>query len=133
MISGSFGDNGELFFEIQLVDKSGSEFPIEAILDTGFTNGWLAIDTQDLDALGWSLIAAQVEMTTASGNARFDLYEGIIIIDDTRITIPVHVGDNISDTLLGSLWLDIMELIVNKPKNILTLEMCEASEDINSI
>jgi predicted aspartyl protease len=54
MISGSFGDNGELFFEIRLVDKSGLEFSIEAILDTGFTNGWLAIDTQDLDTLGWS-------------------------------------------------------------------------------
>jgi predicted aspartyl protease len=65
MIFGSFGDNGELFFEIQLVGKSGAEFSIEAILDTGFTNGWLAIATQDLDALGWSLIAAQVEMTTA--------------------------------------------------------------------
>jgi predicted aspartyl protease len=88
-----------------------------------------ANDTQDLDALGWSLIAAQVEMATASGNARFDLYEGVIIIDDTRITIPVHVGNDIPDTLLGSLWLDIMELIVNKPKDILTLEMCEIKVD----
>jgi predicted aspartyl protease len=133
MISGSFGDNGELFFEIRLVGKSDLELPIEAILDTGFTNGWLAIDTQDLDTLGWPLMAAQVEMTTANGNARFDLYEGIIIIDDTRITIPVHVGDDIPDILLGSLCLDIMELIVNKPKDILTLEMCEISDDINSI
>jgi uncharacterized DUF497 family protein len=33
--------------------------------------------------------------------------------------------DNIPDTLLGSLWLDIMELIVNKPKDILTLKVCE--------
>jgi predicted aspartyl protease len=129
MISGSFGDSGELFFEIRLVGKSAVEFSIEAILDTGFTNGWLAINTQDLDALGWSLIAAQVEMATASGNARFDLYEGVIIIDDTRITIPVHVGNDIPDTLLGSLWLDIMELIVNKPKDILTLEMCEIKVD----
>ena len=28
MISGSFGDNGELFFEIQLVAASGMEFSI---------------------------------------------------------------------------------------------------------
>jgi predicted aspartyl protease len=86
-----------------------------------------------LDTLGWSLIAAQVEMTTANGNARFDLYEGVIIIDDTRITIPVHVGDNIPDPLLGSLWLDMMELIVNKSKDVLTLEMCEISDDIDNI
>ena len=123
MIAGSFGDNGELFFEIQLVAASGIEFSIEALLDTGFTNGWLAINTQDLDALGWSLLAAQVEMNTARGIDQFDLYEGIIIIDDTRVTIPVHVGDNIPDTIIGSLWLDLMELIVNKPRGILTLEM----------
>lgn len=52
MISGTFGNNGELFFEIQLVSVSGVAFEIEALLDTGFTNGWLAINTQDLDALG---------------------------------------------------------------------------------
>jgi predicted aspartyl protease len=123
MISGSFGDNGELFFEILLVDRSGLELEIEALLDTGFTNGWLAINTQDVEALGWLLIAAQIEMTTARGNVPFDLYEGIIIIDDVRMTIPVHVGDDIPDTLLGSLWLDLMELRVNKPQKILTLEM----------
>jgi predicted aspartyl protease len=44
---GSFGDNGELFFEIQLVAVSGEEFSVEALFDTGFTDGWLAINTQD--------------------------------------------------------------------------------------
>ncbi|MGF1674044.1 MAG: hypothetical protein ACFCUV_10225 [Rivularia sp. (in: cyanobacteria)] len=55
------GDNGELFFEIQLVAFEGSEFSVEALFDTGFTDGWLAINTQDLEALQWSLLAAQVE------------------------------------------------------------------------
>ena len=61
MIEGSFGDNGELFFEIQLIALSGEEFSVEALFDTGFTDGWLAINTQDLSALEWSLLAAQVE------------------------------------------------------------------------
>jgi predicted aspartyl protease len=52
----SFGDNGELYFEIQLVAVSGEEFFVEALFDTGFTDGWLAINTQDLEALGWSLL-----------------------------------------------------------------------------
>jgi predicted aspartyl protease len=125
MIAGSFGDNGELFFEIQLVAAERVEFSIEAILDTGFTNGWLAINIQDLDALGWPLIAAQVEMATARGSAQFDIYEGVIIIDECEVTIPVHVGTDIPDTIIGSLWLELMELIVNKSKGILTLEMCE--------
>jgi predicted aspartyl protease len=120
---GSFGDNGELYFEIQLVAVSGEEFSIEALFDTGFTDGWLAINTQDLEALGWSLLASQVEMTTARGDARFNIYEGKVIIDGIEIIIPVHVGDDIPDTIMGSLWLDIMQLVVNKQRGILTLEM----------
>jgi predicted aspartyl protease len=122
---GSFGDNGELYFEIQLVALSGEEFSIEALFDTGFTDGWLAINTQDLEALGWSLLASQVEMTTARGDARFNIHEGKVIIDGIEVIIPVHVGDDIPHTIMGSLWLDIMELVVNKPRGILTLEMIE--------
>jgi predicted aspartyl protease len=120
---GSFGDNGELYFEIQLVAVSGEEFFVETLFDTGFTDGWLAINTQDLEALGWSLLASQVEMTTARGDARFNIHEGKVIIDGIEVIIPVHVGDDIPDTIMGSLWLDIMELVVNKPRGILTLEM----------
>jgi predicted aspartyl protease len=122
---GSFGDNGELYFEIQLVAVSGEEFSIEALFDTGFTDGWLAINTQDLEALGWTLLTAQVEMTTARGDARFNIHEGKVIIDGIEVIIPVHVGDDIPDTIMGSLWLDIMQLVVNKPRGILTLEMVE--------
>lgn len=122
---GSFGDNGELYFEIQLVAVSGEEFLVSALFDTGFTDGWLAINTQDLEALGWSLLTAQVEMITAQGNAQFNIYEGKVIIDGIEVIIPVHVGDDIPDTIMGSLWLDIMQLVVNKPRGILTLNMIE--------
>lgn len=123
MIAGSFGNNGELLFEIQLVANNDERFSVEALLDTGFTDGWLAINTQDLEVLAWSLMAAQIEMQTARGNALFDIYEGTVIIDGTEVTIPIHVGDDLPDTILGALWLDIMQLIVNKPKGILTLEI----------
>lgn len=119
---GSFGDNGELFFEIQLVAVSGEEFSVEALFDTGFTDGWLAINTQDLEAVGWSLLAAQIEVMTARGNARVNIHEGKVIIDGTEVTIPVHVGNEIPETIMGALWLDVMQLVVNKPKGILTLE-----------
>jgi predicted aspartyl protease len=122
---GSFGDNGELFFEIQLVAASNEEFSVEALLDTGFSDGWLAINTQDLEALEWLLLSAQVEMMTARGNARLDIYEGKVIIDGIEVIIPVHVGDDIPDTIMGVLWLDIMQLVVNKPRGILTLEMVD--------
>ncbi|MDJ0618455.1 MAG: hypothetical protein QNJ63_17215 [Calothrix sp. MO_192.B10] len=80
---GSFGDNGELFFEIQLVAAGGEEFSIEALFDTGFTDGWLAINTQDLEALEWPIVAAQIEMQTARGEARFNIHEGKVIINET--------------------------------------------------
>jgi predicted aspartyl protease len=120
---GAFGDNGELLFEIQVVAANGEVFSVEALFDTGFTDGWLAVNTQDLQALNWVLIAAQISMRTARGEGQFNLYEGKVIIDGTEIIIPIHVGDDIPDTLMGSLWLNIMQLVVNKPRGILTLEM----------
>ena len=52
MIQGEFNSQGELFFEIGLMSADGEIVPVMALLDTGFT-GWLAIDSQDADSLGW--------------------------------------------------------------------------------
>ncbi|NES92254.1 MAG: aspartyl protease, partial [Okeania sp. SIO2B9] len=32
------------------------------MLDTGFTTGWLAINSQDLEALQWPLVAPDIEI-----------------------------------------------------------------------
>jgi predicted aspartyl protease len=45
MISGNFGDEDELFFEIELIAANSL-----ALFDTGFS-WWLAINNQDLEAL----------------------------------------------------------------------------------
>lgn len=47
MIEGRFGENKELFFEVIFVGANGEQFSTEALLDTGFTDGWLAINSQD--------------------------------------------------------------------------------------
>lgn len=52
MISGSFGDEDELFFEIELIAADSLQIPVEALFDTGFS-WWLAINNQDLEALDW--------------------------------------------------------------------------------
>jgi predicted aspartyl protease len=123
MIVGRFGDNGELFFELELVAVNGESFPVEGLLDTGFTTGWLAINSQDLDALEWPLLASQIEMRTAQGDDFFDLYKGTVILDGQAFTVPIHVGDELDEILIGSLWLEVMELVANKPRVILTLEI----------
>lgn len=76
MINGRFGEIGELFFEIDLVAADGEMFPIEVLLDTGFTTGWLALDTQDCLSLGWVMIESERLMQTARGEEYFDIYEG---------------------------------------------------------
>jgi predicted aspartyl protease len=128
MIAGRFGENGELFFEIEFLTVDGERFSTEALLDTGFTTGWLAINSQDLEALQWSLIASQIQMQTARGGEYFDLYEGKVFLDGREFLIPVHVGDEIPDFLLGTQWLEIVEIVVNKPKGVLTLEIVEPED-----
>ena len=51
MIPGNFGEIGELIFEIDLIADDRERLPIEVLLDTGFTTGWLALDTQDVQSL----------------------------------------------------------------------------------
>ncbi|NES69563.1 MAG: aspartyl protease [Okeania sp. SIO2D1] len=121
MMLGKFGDNGELFFEIELVAVTGEKFLVDALLDTGFTTGWLAINSQDLESLQWPLVAPDIEMKTARGNEFFNIHQGLIIIDGEQMTIPVHVGEEIPEFLIGSQWLEIMELTVNKSEDILKL------------
>lgn len=125
MISGRFGEYGELFFEIELMASNGEIFPVEVLLDTGFTTGYLAINSQDLESLDWPLITPQVEMQTARGDDYFDIYQGTVIIDSQEFIVSVHVGDELSEILIGSQWLDRMELVVNKPRGILTLEIIQ--------
>ncbi|MBC6471491.1 MAG: aspartyl protease [Hormoscilla sp. GM102CHS1] len=125
MIDGKFGDNGELIFELELLDSAGERFTVEGLWDTGFTTGWLAIDSQDVEVLGWSKLASQVEMISVQGTKYFDIYAGRIIIDSYELTIAVHVGENIPEILLGRKFLQMMELVVNEPKGILTLSIVQ--------
>ncbi|MBD2771333.1 aspartyl protease [Iningainema tapete] len=121
MISGFFGDIGELFFQIDLITADGEIFSIDALLDTGFTTGWLAINIQDLDGLGWSFIDLNRTMRTAQGEETFALYEGKVMLDGVEYTIPVHVGREIPETLLGLQWLTTMRSVVDSPLGVLTL------------
>ncbi len=119
MISGFFGDEDELLFAIELLAADGLEIPIDAMFDTGFS-GWLAINEQDVDALGWIYVDQQT-MRTAQGDSRFDIFLGKVRIDGTEFDIPVHVGQNLSEILLGRQWLKTRRLIVDMQSSVLTL------------
>lgn len=118
-ISGFFGDEDALFFEIELVASDGLELPVDAMFDTGFTY-WLAMDNQDLDALDWVFLRQQT-MQTARGDFDFNIYAGKIKLGGQEYDIPVHVGDGLSEVLLGRQWLTTRKLLVDVPSHLLTL------------
>ncbi|MDY7007311.1 MAG: aspartyl protease [Cyanobacteriota bacterium] len=120
MIQGYFGNKGELFFEIELIAADDSIIIVDALLDTGFT-GWLAVDTQDVESLGW-YFQEQEERRTALGVATFNLYQGAVCFDGEKMNIPVVVGDGIPEILIGLPWLEDRRLVVDKKAGILTLE-----------
>ena len=118
-ISGFFGDEDGLFFEIELLAADGLELPVDAMFDTGFS-GWLAINEQDLDALGWVYLDQQT-MRTAQGDSRFDIFLGKMRIDGNEFDVPVHVGQGLSEVLLGRQWLKTRRLVVDMLLSVLTL------------
>ncbi|WP_313954563.1 aspartyl protease [Nostoc sp. FACHB-87] len=119
MISGHFGDEDELFFEIDLIAADGLEIPVDALFDTGFS-WWLAINNQDLEALNWVYLEQQT-MLTAQGEAEFEIYLGKVRIDQEYLDIPVHVGQGLTEILLGRQWLKNRKLVVDMPSQVLTL------------
>ncbi|WP_042891910.1 aspartyl protease [Anaplasma marginale] len=125
MTAGRFGKNCELWFDIELIAANGEQFSVEVLFDTGFTAGFLAMNYQDIDPLQWTATKSIVELQTARGKDNFNIYQGKVIIDRTEFVLPVHVGSEISEILMGSQWLEIMELVVNKSKKLLTLTTVE--------
>ncbi|MFM7370790.1 MAG: aspartyl protease [Sphaerospermopsis kisseleviana] len=99
--------------------NGGLNLPVDALLDTGFT-GFIAINKQDLDALNWQFISEQ-RMRTAQGIKVFDIYSGKVILDNQEYEIPVYAGDQLTEILLGSRWLEFLPLMVNFPAGVLTL------------
>ncbi|MGB6301024.1 MAG: aspartyl protease [Rivularia sp. (in: cyanobacteria)] len=119
MMNGFFGDEDALLFEINLITSDGLELPVDAMLDTGFSD-FLAINDQDIDALGWEHLREQI-MRTARGDVKFNIYIGKVIFDGQETDIPVHVGKGLTEVLLGRQWLTSRRLVVDINKNELTL------------
>lgn len=119
MIQGSFGERGELYFEIDLIAADSSLIRVNALLDTGFTD-WLAMNIQDIESLGWSFVE-QREMRTAQGEVIFNRYEGTVILDSQEFAIPVVGGEEITEILLGLPWLETRRLVVDRKARLLTL------------
>ncbi len=60
-------------------------------------------------------------MLTARGYAEFDVYMGKVRIDGQEFDIPVHIGEGITEILMGRQWLKNWRLVVDMSSDILTL------------
>jgi predicted aspartyl protease len=120
MIQGRFGDRGQIYFEIDLMNNNGLILPVEVMLDTGFTE-LLAMNRQDAESLDW-LFLRQNKLRTAQGEAFFDIYLGKVLIDKKEFEIPVFVGEEIQEVLLGSQWLKRFILVANFQEQRVTLD-----------
>jgi predicted aspartyl protease len=118
-MNGYFSNKGELFFDIDLIATDGLVITIDAMLDTGFTD-WLAMDIQDIKSFGWPFIKEQKKQT-AGGEAKFELYAGIVLLDGIHKTIQVIGGEEITHVLMGLQWLETRRLVVDKKMSLLTL------------
>ncbi|MBW4506634.1 MAG: aspartyl protease [Scytonematopsis contorta HA4267-MV1] len=119
MIHGTFGDKGELFFELDLIAGDGLNLPVDGMFDTGFT-GFMAMNKQDLDGLDWSFVQKQ-KLRTAQGEKTFFIYSGKISLSGQIYEIPVFAGNDLTEVLLGSEWLKILPLVANFQEGVLTL------------
>lgn len=109
MIQGMFGNEGQIYFDIDLISDDGLIIPVEALLDTGFTE-FLAMNRQDAISLNWRFLR-QNKLKTAQGEAFFDIFLGQVIIDEQEFKISVFAGDEIQEILLGSQLLKQFTLI----------------------
>lgn len=120
MIQGQFGEDDELFFEIELIAGDGLEIATEAMLDTGFS-GWLAIDNQDIVGFDWVYVRREAMRMAQGGDSTFNLYIGKVRIDGQEFDIPVHTGDGVPEILIGRKWLRNRQLLVDIESGVLTL------------
>lgn len=121
MIEGRFGENGQIYFEIDLIGGDHFSFPVETMLDTGFTE-FLAMNKQDIESPDWTFLG-QDKLKTAQGESDFDVYSGRVIIDGQECEVPVFAGDEIQELLLGSRWLKLCILAANYRENKVNLEL----------
>jgi predicted aspartyl protease len=120
MKKGHFNQKGELFFQMDLMAVDNSMMTVDAMLDTGFTD-WLAMNIQDLESLEWPFLMKQKKQT-AAGFVKFTLYAGTVLFDEQEITIPVIGGHEFTHVLMGLQWLNHRRLIVDRKRDLLTLE-----------
>ena len=119
MIRGWFDDEGQLRFEIELVNANGLSLPVDGLLDTGSTE-WLVLNYQDAQSLDWSFVGRRT-VQTVQGETTLNVYAGKLVLDGQEFNIPAIASEVLEDYLLGVSWLRTRRLVADMRAEILTL------------
>ena len=109
MIVGVVNAEFEPIIPLSIRRSDGKIFTEDAILDTGF-NGWLSLPP-DLIAesnLGWKRRGRAI--LGDGSECIFDVYEAVVVWDDTLLTIPVDEAD--AEPLVGMSLMEGYQLTI---------------------
>ncbi len=98
MTQGRVNESYEATVKLNLLDTTGGDWEIEAIIDTGY-NGYLTLPTALIEAMGlpWQ---GQNEVSLADGTIRvFDVHDGLVSWNGRERAIYVDAID--TETLVG--------------------------------
>jgi clan AA aspartic protease len=98
MIKGRVNESYEATVKLNLLDATGEDREIEAIIDTGY-NGYLTLPTALIEVMGlpWQ---GQNEVLLADGTSRvLDVYDGIVSWNGRER--PIYVDAIDTETLVG--------------------------------
>ncbi len=60
-------------------------------------------------------------MLLATGETKFDIHAGKVLVDGKEFDVPVSVGKRVPGVLFGRQWLKTLRLVVDMPLGVLTL------------
>lgn len=98
MITGFVNVEFEPIIPLSLRRADGKVFTQDAIVDTGF-NGWLSLSPDLISKLGLKWKRRGRAILGDGSECVFNVYEAVVVWDDTLLTIPVDEAD--AEPLVG--------------------------------
>lgn len=98
MIRGVINAEFEPIIPLSIRRSDGKVFTQDAIIDTGF-NGWLSLPPHLIAKLNLRWKRRGRAILGDGSECIFNVYEAVVVWDDTLLTIPVDEAD--SDLLVG--------------------------------